>query len=82
MAGQEAIWHVVLDHREQGPLTEAEVLECLGDGRLAESDLIWRPGFPDWKSVGEVDDFRQPPRQTSIRAPVPRKLKSKSSAPA
>jgi hypothetical protein len=42
---------------------------------LAGSDLIWRPGFPDWKSVAEIGDFWQPPKRTSIkntvRSPTP-----------
>jgi hypothetical protein len=70
MAGQEAIWHVIIDGKEQGPLTKDQVLEYLRHGMLAGSDLIWRPGFPDWKSVSEIGDFWQPPKQTSTRASV------------
>jgi hypothetical protein len=44
MAGQEAIWHVIIGGKEQGPLTKAHVLEYLRHGMLAGSDLIWRPG--------------------------------------
>lgn len=70
MAGQEAIWHVIIDGKEQGPLTKAQVLEYLRHGMLAGSDLIWRPGFPDWKSVSQIGDFWQPPKRTSIRPSV------------
>jgi uncharacterized protein DUF4339 len=70
MAGQEAIWHVIIGGKEQGPLTKAQVLEYLAHGMLAGSDLIWRPGFPDWKSVSEIGDFWQPPKRTSMQASV------------
>jgi GYF domain 2 len=63
MASQEAIWHVLIDGKEQGPLTKAQVLECLTHGMLAGEDRIWRPGFPDWKSVSEIGDFWRPPKR-------------------
>jgi len=57
---------VVVGSTEQGPLTKAHVLEFLRGGMLARNDLIWRPGFADWKSVSEIDDFRQrSPRMTA-----------------
>jgi hypothetical protein len=67
MAGQEAIWHVMIGGKEQGPLTKAQVLEYLTHGMLAGSDLIWRPGFPDWKPVSEIGEFWQPPKRTTVR---------------
>jgi hypothetical protein len=70
MAGQEAIWHVIIDDKEEGPLSKAQVLEYLRDGMLAGSDLIWRPGFPGWKSVSEISDFWQAPKRPSIRASI------------
>lgn len=70
MAEQEAIWHVIVDDKQQGPLTKAQVFKHLTDGMLAGSDLIWRPGFPDWQSVSEIGDFRQPPKRTSIGASI------------
>jgi hypothetical protein len=68
MADQEAIWHVIIDGKEQGPLTKAQVLEYLRHGMLAGSDLIWRPGFPDWKPVSELGEFWQPPKRTPVQS--------------
>lgn len=70
MAGQEAIWHVMIGETEQGPLTRDQVLEYVRDGMLAGSDFIWRPGLPDWKSLSEIGDFWQPPRQRPAGAQV------------
>jgi len=65
MAGQEAVWRVVINDNEQGPLTKSQVLEHLKDGLLTASNLIWRPGFSEWKSISEVSDFWQPPKRPS-----------------
>jgi hypothetical protein len=70
MAGEgEAIWHVIIDDRQEGPLTEAEIFEYLVDGRLS-GGLIWRPGLTDWKQVSEIDEFRQPPKRAPLREPA------------
>jgi hypothetical protein len=70
MAGQEAIWHVIIGDKERGPLTRDEVLEYVREGMLAGTDFIWRPGLPDWKAVSEIGDFWQPPRRRPAGAPV------------
>jgi hypothetical protein len=68
--GGEAVWHVIIDDRQEGPLTAAQILEYLASRRLEGSDLIWRPGMTDWKRVSEIDEFRQPPKQALPREPV------------
>ena len=66
MAEEEAIWHVIVDSTQQGPLTKAQVLDSLRGGMLTGSDLVWRPGFADWKQVSEIGDFWQlRPRMTA-----------------
>jgi hypothetical protein len=70
MAGQEAVWHVVVNDNEQGPLTKGQVLEYVRDGLLAGSDLIWRPGFANWRSISEISDFWHPPKRTSAGGAV------------
>ena len=70
MAGDgEAIWHVIIGERQEqeGPLTEAQILAYLEGGVLTGSDLIWRLGFTDWKQVSEIDEFRLPEEQGSLR---------------
>jgi hypothetical protein len=61
VAEQDAIWHVIIDDEQRGPLSRDQILEYLHDGQLVGSDLIWRPGFSDWKSLNEVTGFWQPP---------------------
>jgi|tagenome__1003787_1003787.scaffolds.fasta_scaffold20819563_1 hypothetical protein len=73
MAGQEAIWHVMIGGEQRGPLTRDEVLGYARDGMLAANDFIWRPGLPDWKAVSEISDFRQPamPAAASVQSLAP-----------
>jgi hypothetical protein len=40
MAGQEAIWHVIIENEQQGPLTKGQILEYLKEGLLAGNDLL------------------------------------------
>jgi len=68
--GGEAVWHVIVGEKQEGPLAEAEILEYLAGGRLSGSDLIWRPGLTDWKQLSEVDEFRQPPKPAPLREPA------------
>lgn len=57
----DAIWHVVIDGDQHGPLSRAQVLAYLHDGQVVGSGLIWRPGFTDWMPMSEVAEFWQPP---------------------
>jgi uncharacterized integral membrane protein len=66
---EDAIWHVIIDGKQRGPLSRSQVLEYLQDGQLVGSDLIWRPGFTDWKPVSELAEFWQPPKRGSLRPP-------------
>lgn len=70
MAGQGTIWHVIIDGEQRGPLSDDQVREYLHEGQLVGSDLIWRPGFSDWKPLKEVADFWHPPRHGSSLPPV------------
>lgn len=61
MSEQTAIWHAAIANKRLGPLTEGEVLAFLREGQLTANDLLWRPGFSEWKKVSEVSEFSQPP---------------------
>ena len=68
MSAEDAIWHVIIDGEQRILLlSRAQVLEYLHDGQLIGSDLIWRSGFSDWKSISEVSDFWQPPKGGLLR---------------
>ncbi len=65
------IWHVIIDGEQRGPLSRDQVLEYLHDGRLVGTDLVWRPGFTDWKPISELAEFWQPPTRGPRPPPLP-----------
>lgn len=71
MTQDNAIWHVLIEGVREGPLTKSQVFEFLRGGTLSGEDLIWCPGFPDWKAVSDVDELWQPPQVTAgTKVPV------------
>src|SRR6478736_339808 len=65
------VWHVIIDGEQRGPLSRDQILEYLHDGQLVGSDLIWRPGFSNWKQVRELAEFWHPPRRGASPPPLP-----------
>jgi GYF domain 2 len=62
MAAQDdAIWHVLVDNVQRGPLRRSQVLTGLRDGTFGGDTLIWRPGFENWLPLREVREFWTPP---------------------
>ena len=59
-------WYIARDGRQYGPLSEAEMRLFVAGGHLKPTDLIWRPGFPDWRPAPAVF-----PPQTAQRPPPP-----------
>src|SRR5262245_19251541 len=58
---EESMWHVAMQDEQQGPLTLAQVIGYLRAGLLNADDFAWRPGFDDWKAVGQIEEFLEPP---------------------
>lgn len=52
--GSPSQWYVARDGQQHGPLSDAEMRLFVQGGHLKPADLIWRPGFPDWKPATEV----------------------------
>jgi len=47
--------HYVSKNGEQkGPFDEKIILACLKDGTFEYSDLVWKEGWADWKTIEEV----------------------------
>jgi hypothetical protein len=64
MTGQtnEAQWYIARDGKQHGPLTDVEMRTFVGHSYLRPSDLLWRPGMPDWQPAPQVFPaaFQQP----------------------
>ncbi len=55
--GDEAVWHVVVDQEQVGPITVAEVQTRYAAGEIDGETYIWREGFSDWLPLTQVPDF-------------------------
>src|SRR5687767_9192778 len=56
-AGDDAVWHVVINQDQVGPMTAAEVQQRFSAGEIDADTYIWREGFADWMPIAQVDVF-------------------------
>ncbi|HEX8954542.1 MAG TPA: GYF domain-containing protein, partial [Polyangia bacterium] len=54
----DAVWHLVIDREQVGPLSPAEVRQKFGNGEIDVETYAWREGFGDWLRLGSIEDFR------------------------
>jgi hypothetical protein len=57
----DALWHVLVDKLQRGPLRPSQVLAGLRDGIFGGDTPIWRPGLENWVPLREVREFWTPP---------------------
>ena len=61
-------WYIARDGKQHGPLSDVEMRAFVAQGHLKPTDLIWRPGFADWRPAPAVFPFQAPEQP----APAPR----------
>ena len=61
-------WYIARDGKQHGPLSDVEMRTFVAQGHLKPTDLIWRPGFADWRPAPAVFSFQTP----EPPAPAPR----------
>jgi len=70
-------WYIARDGKQHGPLSDVEMRTFVAQGHLKPTDLIWRPGFADWRPAPAVFAFQAPepqpsaPRPQATRRPEP-----------
>ncbi len=57
-ATETAVWHLVIDREQVGPLEAAAVREKFQAGQIDAETYIWREGFADWLRLGSIEEFR------------------------
>jgi hypothetical protein len=66
-------WYIAREGKQHGPLSDVEMRTFVAQGHLKPTDLIWRPGFADWRPAPTVFPFQPPePEPSAPRAPVSR----------
>jgi len=67
-------WYIARDGKQHGPLSDVEMRTFVAQGHLKPTDLIWRPGFADWRPAPAVFPFQQqqpPPAAAAAPRPAP-----------
>ena len=69
-------WYIARDGKQHGPLTDVEMRTFVAHNYLRLSDLIWRPGMPEWQSAPTVfptafEALGQEPKQASGGSHLP-----------
>jgi uncharacterized protein DUF4339 len=54
-------WYIAREGKQHGPLNDAELRMFVAGGHLKPADLVWRPGFADWRQAGSVFSLKSPP---------------------
>ncbi len=47
-------WFANFDGSNQGPTNEVELRQCIAQGKVTRSTLVWREGMAKWKEAGSV----------------------------
>jgi len=67
------------DGQTLGPYSDQQLRKFLAEGRVADNDLVWREGKPDWRPVSEVVAALAP--ENTGTAPAPAALAIEPSLP-
>lgn len=68
-------WWIARDGEQHGPLTDAEMRAFIDMRHLRPTDLVWRPGFVDWRAaplIFPMHAYEAPPAnlQAMVAAPA------------
>ena len=80
---EENVWYLARDGKQHGPLTHLEMTKLVELGHLRTADLVWRPGFDNWRPAPTVFDFAPapPPPQPAVTTPQASTAMRPASAP-
>src|ERR1700710_614603 len=55
----DAVWHLVVEGDQVGPLTDVEVRARLARGEITAENYVWKEGFSDWLRLVDVPEFAE-----------------------
>lgn len=61
-------WYIARDGQQHGPISETEIRLFVDNGHLRPTDLLWRPGFTDWKPAAIVFPLPEPAPQSQTKS--------------
>jgi hypothetical protein len=60
-------WYLSSGGKQHGPISDLDLLQFAENGNLRQNDLLWKPGFEDWKTVSSIPGLLSPPRTPGQR---------------
>lgn len=64
-------WYIARDGKQYGPVSAVEMAKLVELGHLRPADLVWRPGFSDWRPALTVFPPEvAPPSQAPLQRPA------------
>lgn len=54
----DAVWHLVIDREQVGPMTAEEVKAKIKSGQVDAETYGWKEGFDDWLKLSAIDNFK------------------------
>ncbi|MFV0297455.1 MAG: GYF domain-containing protein, partial [Hyphomicrobiaceae bacterium] len=64
-------WYIAREGQQHGPISDAEMRLFVDNGHLKPGDLVWRPGFADWRPAASVFQSSSAPAPQQQAAPQP-----------
>ena len=74
MAGGAALWFALIEGREAGPMTSAELAICVESDAVTSETFVWKDGMSEWAPaarVAELAPMFAPPPAAPARPPPP-----------
>jgi uncharacterized RDD family membrane protein YckC len=51
------LWYYARNGQRFGPVEETELQRLAGTGQLSGTDLVWKPGLPEWQPAGQMPEL-------------------------
>ncbi len=64
-------WFLFVNGQQMGPMTVAQVQQCISAGQFARTDLVWKEGFAAWVPAESVPEIAQFFMQVPPAPPMP-----------
>jgi predicted Zn finger-like uncharacterized protein len=70
-APADAVWHLVVEGDQVGPLPDADVRARLLRNEISVENYVWKEGFADWLRLADVPEFSDVASSLPVGAPAP-----------
>ena len=57
-------WYILRGREQSGPHPLSLLRDAATGGGLSKFDLVWKPGWDDWRDAGSVEGLFRPPEIT------------------